>query len=388
MESTALTGPDWPYMLDLLPSDLEESAVSKLAIVRKRGVCSAVDLLRLCLAYACCDLSLRQVAAQAALLGMAAISDVAVLKRLKKAGDWLGYLIVRFLQERGLAAQQSAFRIRVVDATTVSEPGSGGTDWRLHVGLDLARQQISSVELTGPQGGETLLRHTVEPGEIVLGDRGYAHRQGLAHILEQQAHLVVRFSFQNLPLQTRQGLPLDLLTVLSILQPGEIGDWPVQFESGGRTYPMRLVALCKSAAAAAREQQRMRHDASRKGRRVSAKALQSAHHIYLLTDLSAEQARADQVLELYRLRWQIEIVFKRLKSLLHLDHLRAKDAELARTYLYAKILGALLVEDLTRGSLSFFPWGYRLSPEGRQSLALAADLPATAASGDQGCADD
>ena len=388
MDIATLTGPDWPYVLDLLPSDLEESALGKQAMVRKRGVGSAADLLRLCLSYACCDLSLRQVAAQAALLGIAAISDVAVMKRLRKAGDWLSYLIVRFLQERGLAAQQSAFRVRVVDATSISEPGSRGTDWRLHVGLDLARQQISSVELTGPEEGETLRRHTVEPGEIVLGDRGYAHRQGLAHILAHQAHVVVRFSWKNLPLQTRQGHPLDLLPVLRTLQPGEIGDWPVQFEQGQQTYPMRLVALRKSAAAAAREQRRMRHDASRKSRGVSDKTLQSAHFLYVLTDLSAAQASADQVLELYRLRWQIEIVFKRLKSLLHLDHLRAKNNELARTYLYAKILGALLVEDLARGSVSFFPWGYRLSQEGRQSLALAADVCVTAAGGDPGCVDD
>ena len=388
MDSATLSGPDWPYVLDLLPSDLEESAVSKLAMVRKRGITSAADLLRLCLAYACCDFSLRQVASQAALLGTASISDVAVMKRLQKAGDWLGYLVVRFLQERGLAAPDAPFRVRVVDATTVSEPGSQGTDWRLHVGLDLARQQISSVELTGPAEGETFRRHTVAPGEIVLGDRGYAHRRGLAHILAQQAHVVVRFSGQNLPLQTRQGHPLDPLVVLQTLQPGEIGDWPVQFESDAQTYPMRLVALRKSAAAAAQEERRMRRDASRKSRRVSAKALQAAHFVYLLTDLGADEAPADQVLELYRLRWQIEIVFKRLKSLLHLDHLRAKNPELARAYLYAKILGALLVEELACSSLSFFPWGYRLSPQGRQSLALAADTSATPAGRGQGCADD
>jgi len=384
MDTLGLLDADWLYVLDLLPADFEESARAKLALVRRRQVSCASDLLRLCLCYGCCDFSLRQVAAQAALLGLGQLSDVAVLKRLRHSADWLGHLLVQFLRERGLTAQVPALPVKIIDATSLSAPGSCGTDWRLHLSLDLARLQISGLQLTGPEGGESLTRCEAQAGEIVLADRGYAQRSGVAQLLNRQAHLVLRLNWRNFPLQNRNGHRLDLLACLQPLAPGEIGDWPVQFEHQGQHYPMRLVALRKSQAAAEHEQLRLQRKAKHKGHRIDPRTLQAAHFVLLLTDLDAEQLPPAQALELYRLRWQIEIAFKRLKSLLHLDQLRAKDPALARTYLYAKLLGALLVEELTGSALSFFPWGYRLFPTDRQSLALAADLQSTPASGDQG----
>jgi hypothetical protein len=50
------------------------------------------------------------------------------------------------------------------------------------------------------------------------------------------------------------------------------------------------------------------------------------------------------VLSFYRLRWQIELLFKRLKSLLALDNLRSKDNQLAQTYLLGKMLAALILD--------------------------------------------
>jgi hypothetical protein len=388
MEITDIAGANWCYVLDLLPADLEESAHAKLAMVRRRNVQCASDLLRLCLCYGCCDFSLRQVAAQAALLGLGQLSDVAVMKRLRHSADWLGHLIMQFLYQRGLTAQVPAVPVRIIDATTVSAPGSAGTDWRLHLSLDLARQQISGLQLTGPEGGESFTRHQVGAGEIVLADRGYAQRAPVAQLLLQQAHVVIRLNWRNFPLQTRDGQLLDTLACLQTLTPGEIGDWPVQFEDNKQRYPMRLLALRKSQAAAEHEQLRLRHKAKRKKHQIDPRALQAAHFVLVLTDLNAEQLPAAQALELYRLRWQIEIAFKRLKSLLHLDQLRAKEPELARTYIYAKLLGALLTEELAASGVSFFPWGYRLFPTQCQSLALAADLQSTAADSDQRDSDD
>jgi len=372
MESIEIVRSDWPYVLDLMPDDLEQSAVDKLALRRRREITSGGDLLRLALLYGLCDLTLEQTAAQAALVGMGQISDVGVLKRLRQADEWLGHVVLRFLQERGLARNVPPLSVRVVDATVVSGPGSRGTDWRVHVGLDLGKQQISTVELTGPEGGETLRRHTVAPGEVMLADGGYGQREGVAHILDQEGHVVVRINWQNFPLQTRGGQPLDIVRCLETLRVGEIGDWPVQFEANGGVYPIRLLALRKSRAATEKARTRIRHEASRKGRKPDRRSLRAAQFVYVITDLDPQTLPADQGLELYRLRWQIEIAFKHLKSLLHLDHLRAKDPRLARSYLYAKILGALIVEELCDSALAFFPWGYPLFPGRCQSLALAA----------------
>lgn len=373
MDTCDVVADDWCCVLNMLPADLEESAAAKLALVRRREISCAADLLRLCLAYGLCDMSLRETAAWAQLVGIGRLSNVAVLKRLRNAADWLGYLIVRWMQDRGLAAEGGA-RVRIVDATALCAPGSSGTDWRLHLGLDLGQLTITSVDLTGPEVGESFRHHRFEPGEIVLGDRGYGRRPGVAALLEQGAHVLARIGWRTFPLISAADAPLDLLASLQLLNVGEIGDWVVAFEHEGRRYPMRLVAIRKSAEATAKERKQIRHEASRKGRKPDPGSLRAAAFTCVVTDLPARVLPADQALELYRLRWQIELFFKRLKSILNIDQLRAHDQELARTYLYANILGALILDQLHRDALAFSPWGYALRPQA--AAQPLASLPA------------
>ena len=210
MNERALVEDEWRYVVSLLPPDFEERAFSKFAIQRRRRVTSGEELLRLVLAYSVCDFSLRQLAAWARVTGLAELSDVAALKRLRGASAWLGDLVVAWLTERGLTRDVPPLSVRVIDASVVMAPGGVGVDWRIHAGLDLATQQLTSVEVTGPEGAETLARHTVAAGEVVLADRGYAHREAVAGVLAAGAHVVVRGNWQNYPPETRGGARLDL----------------------------------------------------------------------------------------------------------------------------------------------------------------------------------
>jgi hypothetical protein len=370
MDTKQMIENEWGCILSLLPSDLDESAAAKLALVRRREIRCASDLLRLAFAYALCDFSLDQTAAWAALVGIGKLSSPAVFKRLCQAETWLGYLLLQWLREHGLTASLPPLDVRVLDATVVSGPGSRGTDWRVHLGLDLAHSRISTAELTGPEGGETLLRHHIEPGQIALADRGYGHREGVVSVLQQQGHVVVRIGCHNFPLETTGGQPVELPAWMAILRVGEIGDWQVQFRTHNQAWPVRLIALRKTQAAAEQEQARLQHEATRKGRRPDPDSLKAAHFVILITDLSAPQLSATDALELYRLRWQIEMCFKRLKGILHLDHLRAQTPTMARSYLYAKLLGALVVDELCHRAVALFPWGYPISPAGYQSMAF------------------
>lgn len=369
MDNTAIVGSDWQCVLKLMPSDLERTALAKLALRRRREIWDAGDLLRMALAYGLCDYSLRQTAAWASLVGIGDLSDVAVMKRLQNASEWLGHLTMRWLEDHAPNAKLPPVSVQIVDATVVCGPGSKGTDWRVHLELDLAQQRISGFEVTGPETGETLLRHQVAADQIVLGDRGYGHRAGIAHVLNRDAHVVVRINWQNFPLETRSGEPVDLVTCLELLGTGEIGDWPVQFNHDGELYPVRLVAVRKSQAASEKEQERIAADARSKKRQVDPRSLRAAHFTYVVTDLPADRLSATEALELYRLRWQIEIAFKRLKGLLHLDHLRAKSAKLAAAYLYAKMLGALIIDELYYQAEAFFPWGYPLLGQAPEPVA-------------------
>jgi hypothetical protein len=290
---------------------------------------------------------------------LAELSDVAVLKRLRAASEWIGSIIAEWLYERGLAHELPDRKVCVVDATTVSKPGSTGTDWRLHMRMDLKERRIGKVELTDESEGERLDRHTITSEEIILGDRGYATNKGIAHVLQARGHVVIR-SRWNLGLQTMAGSKLDMLSLLDTLAPDEIGDWPVRLEYQEAQYSLRLVAIRKNAHATEKAQRELRREARKKGRTLKRETLRAARYIVVVTDMPKEELTCIQVLELYRLRWQIELMFKRLKSILGFDQLRAKDHKLSQTYLLTKILGALVIDELTGKALDFFPWGFRL----------------------------
>jgi len=166
---------------------------------------------------------------------------------------------------------------------------------------------------------------------------------------------------------------LDLFATLRQIPAGQVAELRVQTapqESGKiAALPARLIAVRKSPAAAERERQKILREAARKKRKADPRSLEAAEYTIVLTSMGQEQLPAAEALELYRFRWQIEMVFKRLKGLLGLDQLAAKDSHLARSALYAKLLAALLLEDLTGKFLSFSPWGFPLPEPPAQPLA-------------------
>lgn len=111
---------EWAYLVGLLPPGLDDLAVATGALRRRRVLTSGEDLLRLCLAYALEDWSLRQTAAMARILGWQAIPDVGVLKRLRACPQFLAELISAVLLRRLEAAPRPELRVCLVDATTVS----------------------------------------------------------------------------------------------------------------------------------------------------------------------------------------------------------------------------------------------------------------------------
>lgn len=363
MDALNLLETQWAYLLSMLPAklDLDASARAKGALLRRRVVRSAETLLRLALVY-CCGLSLRQTSCWARVQGLGEISQVGVMKCLRRSSSWLGFLVASKLAERSECRQIQGLRLRLVDATTVSAPGSQGTDWRVHVGFDLGSLSIDAVELTGAEGGESLSRFQVGPREVLIGDRGYAHRRGLWSVRQAGGEFLVRLNWQNLPLQTLQAERFDLLQAARSLSDTEVAEFAVQTVATRKEPAMavRVVMLRKSEEAAEQAREKILKEARKKGRPVNPRTLEAAGYIFLLTSLPADQLKAAEVLELYRFRWQVELAFKRLKSLWHFGSVPVKDPDLARTYIYAKLLIAVLAEDLTETLRAHSPWGFRV----------------------------
>jgi hypothetical protein len=357
----AITSTSFNILFSRLPRsfDLDWTARRYEALLRRREIKSAKDLLHLALAYAAGGLSLRDTAAWAALQGLARMSDVAVLDRLRGAALWLEKLLAAILVERAATAPPGPARrrIRLIDATTVSAPGSTGADWRIHVEYDPAARHMVGIEVTDGRAAESLARFTIGAGEVVIADRCYAKARDLRAVRQAGGDFVVRVGWNALRLRHADGRRFDLFAALAPLGHGEQAEAMLELlpeRNRGSTVPLRLVMLRLPAEAAERGRKRARRRGQKQGKRTQPNTLRAAEYVLLATSLGSEVTATD-LLELYRTRWQIELLFKRLKSLIGLDDLPADDPDLARTWLYAKLIAALLTEDLARQILDSPP---------------------------------
>lgn len=355
---------EWGVVANFLPSDWRELARSEGAIRRERGVTDPDALLRLLLLHVATGLSLRQTVARARVLGWPSMSDVALLKRLRTSEAWFREVAARMYGEgrRGRRTQPvTTRRLRAVDATTVEEPGATGTDWRVHYSIQLPKLACDHYEVTDVKGGETYKRFPVEKGDIILGDRGYSHRDGVAHVVRHGGDVVVRLNITNFPLSDRRGRRFNLLARLRTLKGHSPMGWPVTFTtSQGEQMSARVCAVRKTVEAAEQAKQRAAREASKKGRNLRPDTLEFAEYIFVLTTVPKAELSVRQVLQLYRTRWQIELVFKRLKSLLQLGHVPKKNDESARAWIQAKLLLVMLAERMADEARFFSPWGFEL----------------------------
>lgn len=364
MNDLNLLDEEWEFLTGFLPEDWREQARRTGALRRARGIENADRLLQLILMHTATGLSLRQTVVRAREQQIANISDVALLKRLRSSEAWLRLLTAHLtdIQEVELLKELSAQRrIRVVDATTVQEQGGAGTDWRLHYTLCLPDLNCDFFELTDETGGETYRRIPVQPGDLLLGDRGYSNGAGVRAVVEASADVLVRWNSFSFPLQTEDENPFNALKELNKLPKRGCREWKVCFQQAGQRYVGRLCAIRKGAVATARAQKKMRAQARKKQKQVNEEALKLAGFILVFTTVSSKVLSTKQALELYRVRWQIELRFKHLKSLLGLGCLPKYDEQSCRAWIQAKLLCGLLIERLMREAEFFFPWGYRLS---------------------------
>ena len=364
MNNRELLEYQWPYLLSFLQADepLDDSARRFEALTRRRQISSAEQILRLALVYGFCGLSLRQTAAWAESVEVASISDVALLKRLRKSASWLGHLVATKLAARSGSRPRSPLQLVLVDASTVNAPGNSGIDWRIHLGFDLASFQIRDIKLTDVRGGEALRRYRLEPGDVAVADRGYSRRTDLAAVNSKGSDFIVRLNWRGVPLVDLEGRPFNFVENARLLPEAVVGEFDLKLKPDPSrnvpSLPIRLIAVRKSEAAAEAAREKVLRRCSKQQKTPDPRTLEMAAYVFIATSLPAKRLPADEVLEIYRFRWQVELVFKRLKSLIDLDGLPAKDPDLAKAFIYSKILAALLLDDFTNAFISFSPWGF------------------------------
>jgi hypothetical protein len=365
MMDESLSNAEWLRTIDRLGGAelLEEEAREFGAFKRARKIECAVDQLRLVLAYCWGTRGLRLTVAWAEVMGLASLSNVALLKRLRNSADWLERLVCRLLSTGagGICMAVAKGRpVRLVDATAVAKAGrndreSGGV-WRVHSAFDLASERFTAFELTDESEGEVIDRADVVAGEIRVGDRAYLHPDRVAKVLAKGADIVVRAKWNGARWLDAEANRLDLIALLKKARGKGVIDQPIWIKGSAKEpIALRLVAIRKPKQARDATIDKITRRARDMGRKLMPETLVAAEWVIIITSLDLDEFPLPAISCLYRLRWRIEIAFKHLKSGIGLARPPSEDPRSARAHILCHLLLVLLTEPLIAEHLGDSP---------------------------------
>lgn len=362
----------WQKLLALLPEDFEDVAKECGVLEVQYGdarIKSARELLRLILLHAGADLGLRQTVTLVAEQGGPKVSHVTLHKKMRLAAPFLRALVAGMTDSARRPAsveRWAGYDVVVVDGSTFCGPGATGTDARVHLQLRLSDLEIVDAIVEDQSVGESFKRFTWHEGQLALGDRGYANPPGLASVVKQGAEALVRVNRSSMPLFTLKNEPIVLLSWLRALRGYSAREMSVIVRGRDAEVTGRLVAMRLPAPLAEKARARLRRDL---GNQATFADVEAAEYVVLFTTVPRSRMPTEMCVELYRVRWQIELAFKRWKSICHFDRLPNYRDDTILSWLYAKLLLALLVQRIATGASGTFP----PEPEELNQTALACD---------------
>src|SRR5579871_2553635 len=314
---------NWKVLTSFFPKEWQQMAWQSGAVERLRGFSSPDVLLRMLLLHVARGYSLRETVVRAKLANWTDISDVALLKRLCKSEEWLHWLCIELLRENvAYRLEEGTSRaIRIMDGTIVRLPS-------------LVCDFFEVTATIGEGSGESLNRLPVGSHELILVDAGYCSVAGIEYVWQHGADVLVRVNPQSFVAYSTCGRRISLLQLLRTLSKvGQFGEWRVVLHGQGSAFTGRLCAVRKSDRAIQQAHRRLQRKASKKQMITRPGTLEFAKYVIVFTTRSSGST-AD-VLRFYRMRWQIELVFKRLKSLVQLGHVpKHNDRSFARLALW------------------------------------------------------
>lgn len=355
---------DWAVLRSFFPDNWEVLAQETDALKGLRKDKTAESLMRTLLIHVGCGYSLRETVVRARRANLAQLSDVALLKRLRKSARWLHQICLSLFEERLQDIPNDSLTMHLLDASIISEPGKTGSQWRLHYCLSWPSLTCDFFKLTPVEGkgnGESFSQFPVTAGGYYLADRGYSSASGIHHVTENGAYVAVRLNPDSVRLLSTDGRLFPLIKKLkSMVKPGHIAEWDIDVaDSAGRVAARgRLCAIRKTEDAIEVAQAKLKRKAAKNNTNLRPETLEYAKFVMVFTTFPQESFPAAAVLDWYRLRWQIELVFKRFKQIAQLGHLPKYDPESSKAWLYGKLVVALLTEKIMAHAERFSPWGY------------------------------
>ena len=185
---------------------------------------------------------------------------------------------------------------------------------------------------------------SIRPGALYLSDLGYFVLRHFQQIDQAQAYFLSRLDLQTAIFDPAADTRLDLLAWLQT-QTGSTVEtqWLV---GADEKVPCRVLVTTLPPEVADRRRQKARVAARRKGRTLSPRHLELLGWNIYITNVPASLLTLPQVLVMYAVRWQIELIFKVWKSQQAVDRVAGRRRERILTEIYAKLIGVVVTHFL------------------------------------------
>lgn len=353
-------------LLKLLPENYKNACFECKAMERSRVVKTPDELLSLLIYYLGTDSSLIGVSQYAYMVGIGKISDVALIKKFNKCCDWLKWIIENIKPNDVINYKKPIelenYNVIAVDASDIREKGAIHREWHLHYGINLFSLTCNQFKITNQSTGETLKNFDITPNDLIIGDRAYATVSGIEHCLKQGGNFILRMRNKAFTLYDESKEKMLLSDWLETLND-KASECTVYMKNSEKQYvPLRICAVPKTKEEIEIEEKRIRRIERKKQTKMSDETKFTHRYMFVITSLSSSIS-AEKILEFYRLRWQIEILFKRYKSLLNLGNIPTKTEKASEVWLNGKMMLALLIEKYL-GDIDFSPsWKLRKESE-------------------------
>jgi len=321
----------------ILPDEWESKARELGAMVRSRVIKCATNLLVLILLYVTSGKSIGGTSSILKSSEKIKMNKNAVYERLLKSESWVKWLSRNISVNAGLISERPEWlqykRVLAVDTMKEESVDLERTGWNLRYTMDIFSLEATEIKLTDEQTGEKLSNfEEIGWNDIIVGDRMYGTLKSIEYAESKGADYVFRLKTDAFNLYDESGKLVDMKKKIRRMRESAYKQFHLYYKSHGELKPLHICIYRKNET-----------EIKESARDASENAKFYGNYIIVATSLNESPAK---IFELYRLRWQIELLFKRLKSIFNLDELKAKKAEAVRVWFYCKLLLAAICESL------------------------------------------
>jgi hypothetical protein len=333
----------------IMPEGWRAKAKELGALQRAREIKTPEDLLKLIFLYLTEGKSFGNTCALLSMSERYRLTKKAIYTRMGNSAEWLRWLCENLCRENRMLVEKPAWllgkRVCLVDASDESVYGSSKTGFRLHYSVGLFDLCMKEMRLTDAKTGEKLGNfQSFGKDDLVIADRAYGTITGIEYLGGRGSDFLLRYRTGAFHLYTGEQERVEVTDFFQGLEAGARGEVTLYYKLKEEYKPVRLCAIRKTEEAEKKGIERLKVMNRMKSHGKLPSQAQLGNNRYIIVLTSLLETDAQLILQLYRFRWQIELIFKRLKSLFGYNQIPSKVDISAKAWFYGKLLLAAFCE--------------------------------------------